>query len=160
MPEKNSTRSWVTCVISSLFFSFVIFQINIFNPLNQSLIHAFNLSSAQFGNLAAGYFYGNVIFLIPAGILLDRLPTKRVLQTVTALSVVFTYLFAQAHSLWFAELMRFALGLTGAFAFISVMKLNNGWFTKPNLLQQLGSVLPWQCLEECLHKHHLNIYLA
>ena len=65
MHEKNSKMAWLNCIVASLFFAFALFQINIFNVLDHDLIQAFHLSSAQFGNLAAGYFYGNVLFFCP-----------------------------------------------------------------------------------------------
>ncbi len=138
MAKKNSWQSWITCIISSLFLGFVIFQINSFNPLANALMTSFHLNAAQFGNLAACYFYGNVLFLIPAGLLLDRFPPKKILQLSMGSAVIATYAFAHASSLPYAVFCRIALGIAGSFAFLSAIRFNLGWFTQDKLAGATG----------------------
>ncbi len=61
---------------ASLFFFYEFIQLNLFNPISVQLMLDFHLNAVQLGNLASTFFYGNALFLFPAGMLLDRFSTK------------------------------------------------------------------------------------
>ena len=72
-------QSWVVCFSATLFFFFEFMQINMFNALDTALIKTFHMSAIQLGHLSANYFYATVIFLFPAGMILDRISTRKVI---------------------------------------------------------------------------------
>ena len=67
---------------------------NSFNGLNLELRRAFNANALEISNLSAMYFYANVIFLIPAGLLLDRFSTRKLLISAITTTTVATFVFA------------------------------------------------------------------
>jgi fucose permease len=98
--HKNSIQSWLIVLTSALFFFYIFIQMNMFNAIGPSLIKTFGISTTQLGNLSAMYFYGNVIFLFPAALLLDYYSTRNSLVLVVAICVLSTFLFGHTTSLW------------------------------------------------------------
>lgn len=134
-------QPWLVVMSASLFFFYIFVQMNIFNAISPALIKEFNFSAVQLGNLAAYYFYGNVIFLIPAGILLDRFSVRKLLIHVVALCIISTYIFSVAHDLTTLSLARLGIGLTGAFCFLPCIKLASRWFQPNRLALVVGLVV-------------------
>lgn len=136
-----SMQPWLVVMSASLFFFYVFVQMNIFNAISPALLKEFNFSAVQLGNLAAYYFYGNVIFLFPAGILLDRLSIRKLMIAVVAIGVVCTYIFSTAHDITTMSLARLGTGLAGAFALLPCIKLASRWFPANRLALVIGLVI-------------------
>jgi sugar phosphate permease len=141
MNKSKPYKPWLVIVTASLFFCFIFAQISMFNAISAPLIKSLNLSMTEYGQLSAYYFYGNMIFLVPAGIMLDRVSNTKILIAVTAISAIATYGFSVAHSVATAEFMRLITGIVGAFAFITVLRLATKWFSPEKLAGVLGVVV-------------------
>ena len=144
MIDKSHTsfRSWVVCMTAALFFFYGFVQLNLFNALNQELYKAFHLTDeTQLGRLSAMYFYANVIFLFPAGIILDRVSTRLLILVMMALCVLSTFLFAMADHFWQAELIRFLMGIWGSFFLLSNVRLASRWFPADKLALVIGVIV-------------------
>ena len=117
MHEKTShTRlAWVVTLTSALFFFYAFIQMNFFNTINTDLRIAFQLDASDIGQLFSMYFYANFIFLFPAGILLDRYSTRKLLLISVSISTLGTFLFAYADQFWMAAAGRFLVGGGGSF---------------------------------------------
>src|SRR3990167_11254649 len=115
MLSTGKAQPWLVCFAGSLFFFFEFIQLNSFNALAPALIQTFQIDATQVGILSANYFYANVIFLFPAGMILDRVSTRQVIILAMAISVLCTFGFALSRSLWQAELCRFVTGMAGLF---------------------------------------------
>lgn len=134
-------QPWVVCFSASLLFFFVFMQLNLFNALDPALIRAFHVSATELGDLSASYFYACVIFLFPAGIILDRVSTRKVIIFATAVAVIATFGFAAAETIWQAELCRFIVGISGSFCFLSNVRLASRWFKPQRLALVIGLIV-------------------
>ncbi|PIQ43969.1 MAG: MFS transporter [Gammaproteobacteria bacterium CG11_big_fil_rev_8_21_14_0_20_46_22] len=136
-----SWRSWVVVLTAALFFFFEFIQMNMFNAIAPSLIASYKVNAAALGNLSAMYFYGNVLFLIPAGILLDRFSTRRLLLTAITTCVICTYLFAFSSSLELAGFFRLITGMGSTFCMLSAVRLASRWFPPNKIALVIGLVV-------------------
>lgn len=134
-------QPWVVCFSAALFFFFEFMQLNMFNALNPALIRTFNINPTQLAHLSAMYFYANVIFLFPAGMILDRVSTRKVIIVAMMAAVLCTFAFAAAHALWQAELCRFVTGIGGAFVLLSNVRLASRWFKPRRMALVIGLIV-------------------
>lgn len=139
---NSSAKAWVVCMSAALFFFFGYMNVNIFNALNPYLFTAFKLTSeTQLGHLSAMYFYANVIFLFPAGIILDYVSTRKLILSMMVLCVLCTALFSMTQDLWQAELLRFITGIGGAFFLLSNIQLASRWFSPRKMALVIGIIV-------------------
>lgn len=162
-PSVNSARAWLVCLTASLFFMDEFMRINMFNALRGDLMDAFHVSAAQYGQLSAYYFYGNVLMLFPAGMLLDRFSARSILLIVSVVCALASFYLGVTTHLSGAMAARFVVGLGGAFAVLSVLKLATRWFTSDQMALVLGVVVTLAMLggfaaqtPYVLLKHHVG----
>jgi len=99
------------------------------NTLSIGVMKTYNASAAELGRLSACYFWGEMVFLFPAGLLLDRFSTRKLVLITLSISIMATFTFAIAPSLAIAAMARFVSGVTGgSFCFLSSMRLISRWF--------------------------------
>ena len=138
---------WIVVFAAATFFFFEFMQINMFNSLDPYLFKAYHLTdSTQLGHLAANYNYANVLFLFPAGIILDRFSTRRVILVSMFACVSCTLLFASTQQLWQAEVCRFVTGIGGAFCLLSCVRLASRWFPAKQMALVIGLVVTFGML--------------
>lgn len=126
---------------AALFFLFEFINMNSFDPLNALLRKAFNVNAFQISNLSAMYFYANVLFLIPAGILLDRISTKRLLQTAFIICIIGNLIFANTHSFEVAKICRFVIGMASTLCLLSAALLTSRWIAPRHAGLVMGLVV-------------------
>lgn len=124
----NSFQAWLVCVTAALFFFFEYMQLNMFNAIDQGLRQAFSLNATELGELSAYYFYANLITILPAGLLLDRYSTRKIILCALFLGATATLFLANAHSLELAKICRFVTGIGGSFCLLSGLRLATRWF--------------------------------
>ena len=134
-------KASLVCFTASLYFFYEFLQLNMFNAIDPFLMQAFHMNAAALGHLSAYYFYANILFLFPAGIILDRASTRKAILTAMSLSVCSTAIFAIATHIWIAELCRFVTGSASAFCFLSCMRLASRWFLPKHLGVVMGLVV-------------------
>jgi MFS family permease len=139
--SKINNKAWAVCLTAALVFFYEFLQMNMLNAISNSLIQEFFLSPVQLGLFSASFFYANAIFLLPAGILLDRFSTKKIVITVVCLCIGGTLLFAYSASLWLATIGRFITGLCNAFAFLACMQLAVRWFPPQRIALITGAIV-------------------
>jgi len=139
--ELSSLRAWCVVLTSALFFFYIFIQMNLFNSINSELVKEFQFNAEQLSYLFAFFSYGNVIFLFPAGILLDRFSVRKILLFVFVLSIVATYVFSTASTLWIMNASRLAIGVAGSFALLSAIKLASRWFEPRHMAVVIGTVV-------------------
>src|SRR5579862_5129485 len=110
-------QGWIVILAASLYFFYEFIQLNLFNAIDVQLMKAFNLNAPQLGQLSSMYFYANLLFLFPAGILLDRFSTKKILLCAITLSTLGTFIFAISSTYSEAAIARFVIGAGAAFCF-------------------------------------------
>ena len=151
MPPSTSffkrIQPWLVVFSASLFFFFEFMQVNMFNAIDPSLFKAFHLTdSTQLGELSACYMYANVLFLFPAGIILDRVSTRKVILLSMFICVICAFLFSLSTSLWQAEICRLITGIGGAFCLLSCVRLASRWFTPKHMALVVGLIVTFAML--------------
>jgi uncharacterized sulfatase len=73
---------------------------------------------AGFGNFAGTFLYGTVLFLIPAGVLLDRVPVRKLILASIVLVVVCVVGMTFTTNVHVAMVLRFLTGVAHCVAFI------------------------------------------
>src|SRR5690606_14260386 len=139
--DERPWYKWLVCLSASLFFFYEFIQMNMFNAISAQLMQAFHINAAQLGRLSAFYFIANVVFLFPAGMLLDRYSARKIILTSLAIYVLGTALFASTSSVFFASFFRFMMGIGSAFCFLSVIRLATRWFPAARLALVIGVVV-------------------
>jgi predicted MFS family arabinose efflux permease len=120
---NTNVKNWWISLVGALFFFYAFFQVNLMAPLGSHLLMDLKISSSELGILSACYFYGNVLFLLPAGLLLDRFSTKNLLLVNMGIAMGGTLIFALSSSLFFIALGRFLCGVMMSFGLIICLKL-------------------------------------
>lgn len=119
---------WLVVFSASLFFFYEFIQMQMFNTISKFLIDDFKISATTLGYISSGYFLADILFLFPAGMLIDRYSSRRVILAAMWISVISTAIFAQSHNIVIAALCHFSAGIGNAFCFICCMRLASRWF--------------------------------
>ena len=139
--EPKIIHAWLVVLTAGLFFFYIFINMNLFNAISGELVAELRFNAKQLGFLAAFYFYGNVIFLFPAGCLLDRFSVKKLLLTAFIVTIISTYIFSTTSNFWVMSMTRLVIGLAGAFALLPAIKLTSRWFTPNRMAFVLGIVV-------------------
>lgn len=132
-PKKSYLQAWLVCMTASLYFFYIFIQMTKFNAIGQDLMIDFKMSHTGLGTLSSMYFWGNVIFLFPSGLILDRFSTKKILMIVMSISIITTYLFSFTNSIGSASWCFIVTGLAGSFALLIPLRLASHWFPSEKL---------------------------
>ena len=92
--KKTSITAWISILSSSLFFFYAFLNMTCFNAINKPLMGALNVSSLEISHLSAMYFYANIIFLIPAGLILDKFSIRKIILIIMPISIASTFIFS------------------------------------------------------------------
>jgi len=141
LDESKSYTKWIVCFSAAFFFFYEFIQMNMFNAISTDLMQTFHISGHKLSALSSTYFYADVLFLFPAGILLDRISTRKLILAALGVCVASTYLFGIAQSFWFASVCHFASGVGAAFCFLSCMILASRWFPPKQLALATGLIV-------------------
>ena len=139
--HANLWQSWLVCLSASLFFFYEFIQMNMFDAISVPLMQAFHIQATQLGQLSSFYFISNVIFLFPAGILLDRYSTRKIILLSLNVCILGIAAFALTTSLFWACIFRFLMGIGSAFCFLSVVRLATRWFPFSRLALVTGVIV-------------------
>ena len=129
--EKGQIRTilpWIVCFFASLFFAYELLQMHVMNALSPMLMRDLKLNGTEFGYLSSTYLLADVIFLLPAGIILDRFSVRKVILTALLICILGTFGFCQVHTFAAASICHFISGIGNAFCFLSCMMLAFRWF--------------------------------
>ena len=121
-------KSWIVCFTASLFIFYTFILMNLPNSLGDEILRLFSINAHQLGIISATYFYANLIFLVPAGILLDNFSTRWLILSGILLSLLGTICFLFPVSVTLLIVGRFITGIGSAFSFISCVKIASRWF--------------------------------
>lgn len=145
MNKKNTPLSkstpWIVCLSAALFFFYEFIQSNMFSSIAIDVMAAFHINASAYGWLSSIYFLANVIFLFPAGAILDRYSTKRVILISLGLCIFGTFLFSQSSNYNVALTCRFLTGIGSAFCFLGCIRLASRWFAASRLALATGAIV-------------------
>jgi MFS family permease len=138
---SNRVMPWVVVISAALFFFYEFIQMNMIGSLAPYLMQSFSIDATKLGNLSATYFYSTILFLLPAGQILDRFSTRKVILVALMVCILGTLLFAWAPYYWMAMVSRFFTGIGSAFCFLSCIRLASRWFPNERLALVAGLVV-------------------
>lgn len=128
MNPVGGKKAWLVCLSAGLFFFYEFFQLNLFDVINQTLRADFQIDASQLSWMSSAYVWANILFLLPAGVILDRFSVRRVILTAMALCIIGTIGFGMAHLYATAFFFHFLTGIGNAFCFLSCVVLASRWF--------------------------------
>lgn len=134
-------KAWLICLSAGLFFFYQFVQLNIFDVINTPLRQSFQLSASQISLLSSAFLAGNVVFLLPAGILLDRFSSRLIILYALMICIIGTLGFSVSHSFITAYVSRFLTGIGNAFCFLSCVILIGQWFPPKRQAFLMGLVI-------------------
>lgn len=138
----SKIKPWLVCLTSALFFYFEFFQINMFNVLDEHLMREFSIGAYELGVISSSYFYAIVFSLLPAGLILDFVSTRKIILCSMVVAITGTLWFAFASSINQLIYARLFVGLGGgAFCLLSAIKLTTRWFPKHSFGLAIGMVI-------------------
>lgn len=141
LKTQHVVLAWLATLAAALFFFYEFIQLNLFNAIDVQLMHDFQLNAYQLGQLASMYFYGNALLIIPAGILLDRFSTKRILLFAVTLCTIVTFAFALSSAYLVVATARFLIGSGAAFCFLSCIRIASRWFPANRMAFVTGIII-------------------
>ncbi len=140
--QTRTNNPWVVCLTAATFFFFQFIQITMFNILKPDLIIEFNADPAILSFISALYFYGTVLFLIPAGIMLDNISARKIILAAMSVSLIGLLIFATSTSILGAGMGRFLVGCSGGpFGGLCSMRLAARWFPEQRLAFVTGIIV-------------------
>lgn len=140
-PTQSFGHAWVVCTIAALYFFYTFTQITKLQTIGVGAMADFQIGPPEFRALSSMYFWGGILLLFPAGLILDRFSTKRTLIIAMSISIICTFLFAFYQSTVLASWCLIISGMAGAFAFLAPLKLVSRWFPSEKLAFASGIVL-------------------
>lgn len=138
---EKSMHAWIVVLSAALFFFYEFIQMNFLSGISDSVMADLQMTATQFGWLSSSYFLANVLFLLVAGILLDRFSTRNIILVSLVVCIGGILLFANAHYLAQAMVARFFSGIGSAFCFLSVIRLASRWFPAQRMALVTGCIV-------------------
>ncbi len=140
-PTLQKLLPYLVCFSASLFFAYELVQFHMMNAISPYLMKDLHMGATSFGQLCATYLLADVIFLLPAGVILDKFSTRKVILSALFLCILGTFGFSFAHSFKEAAICHFLSGIGNAFCFLSCMMLVARWFSKEKQALIIGLVI-------------------
>ncbi len=140
-PIFQKLLPYLVCFSASLFFAYELVQFHMMNAISPYLMKDLQIGGACFGKLCASYLLADVIFLLPAGIILDRFSTRKIILSALLICIVGTFGFSMATTFKEAAICHFLSGIGNAFCFLSCMMLIARWFSKEKQALIIGLVI-------------------
>ncbi|MCP4476129.1 MAG: MFS transporter [Gammaproteobacteria bacterium] len=127
-PNNRRCMAWIIWGLAAAFFFSEYFARVSPSVMTEGLMHDFGVTAFALGALASFFYYAYVGMQLPVGMLMDRYGCRRLLTATALLCGLSCFLFGSAKNLYIAELARFIMGFSAAFAFVGALKLASEWF--------------------------------
>ena len=134
-------KAYCVCFASALFFFYEFIQMQMFNAINESLRDVFTSSATDLSFLSSTYLWGDLLFLLPAGVLLDRYSTRKIIIYSMLMCIVSTFGFAMTSDIKVAGFWHFMAGTGNAFCFLACVILVARWFPSNKQAMLIGMVI-------------------
>lgn len=132
---------YIVCFSAALFLAYELMQLHMMNAIAPLLMQDLQLSATGFGYISATYLLADVLFLLPAGMILDRFEVRKVILTALFICVLGTVGFASSNNLVAAAFCHFLSGIGNAFCFLSCMILVTRWFEEKMRGRIMGLII-------------------
>ena len=104
----------------------------------EDLMKEFSASATSLGILSSFYFYPYALMQIPAGLLIDKLGSRKTLTMFCLVTSIGTLMFSISPSLSSATFSRLIIGLGVSVAFLGTAKLIASWFNARSFASLIG----------------------
>jgi MFS family permease len=144
MKNESSLKSWLVVMSAASFFFYSFIQMTIFSTAEMKDYFSAVLSipdTASFGVFAGMFLNGCVLFLIPAGILLDKFSVKKLILASVLLMLAGVIGLTFTQNLGMAKFFRFISGVAHCIAFMAPLRLAPRWFPSNKLALAVGLVI-------------------
>jgi MFS family permease len=138
---KDKVIAWFVTLSGATFFFYEFIQMNMFNSLSLSFEKSFTLTALQLGVVSAFYFIADSILLYPAGVLVDRFSSRRVLIIGMLMCIGASFSISCATNAWFLVLGRMLAGTASAFCLVTILRLASQWFPMSKMAEVTGVVI-------------------
>lgn len=153
-------KSCFIIFITSLLFFYEFSLGNIYNSFGPYLAPEFNLSPTKLGFVSSLYFYTSLLFLIPAGLLVDRFSPRKVICIVLIISAGGVVWTSATHSLTMLIILRLLMGLGSGFCLVSCIRIAVNWFNPRYLARVSGFIIMMGMLGGLLVQTPLTILIT
>src|SRR3989338_3340653 len=126
--KSYSFYPWVVWALAASFFLFEYVTRVAPSVMANQLMQEFHVYALGLGALSAFFYYPYIVMQVPVGMLVDRFGPRRLLTVMVLMCALSNFIFGIAHNIWMADLGRFLMGFSSAFAFVSCLKLATSWF--------------------------------
>ncbi|MFT6834834.1 MAG: MFS family permease [Francisellaceae bacterium] len=124
--RKPNITGWVSVVSAALFFFYWFIQLSLSNTLVEYYTQKYSI--IHYGLFASMYLIGNVLMFIPAGVLLDRFPAKKVIGLSMIVMILGVFGMIGSSNTWFAYTCMLFIGFSGAFSLLACVRVAANWF--------------------------------
>lgn len=142
---QNSSLAWIIVISSAVFFFIDFVQMTMQNPFKAKLIEIFQLAAHQdelgFSMISSAFSIGNWLFILPAGMILNRLSVRKVMLSMLLLSCFGALGAAWSTNFKLFLLCRFLSGVAHAFCFLCCTTLVTRWFSSDRSASVMGVVI-------------------
>lgn len=143
LPAQDSFLAWFYCFLASSFFACELMRVTMFGSLVPALMKEYSVGAARIGMLSATFSFAAFIFVYPAGLLLDKIPLKKIFVSAIAISTCATFLIYFSHSLNKLQLYLFFAGIGNAFGLIGSIKFINSWLAPRKIALATGLLISY-----------------
>lgn len=130
--RKYNMLPWMIWGVGAAFYFSQYMARVVPSVITQQLAHTFSANAFTLGTLSAFFYYAYAPMQIPAGLLIDRFGSGKLLAIATLTAAIGCFIFACTNNIYIADFSRFLLGLGSAFGFICTIKLISIWFPEKN----------------------------
>ena len=141
LSQHSQLQAWFVCLTAGLFFFYEFFQLNVFDVINPDLSIDFHLLPSELSWMSSMFVWANVLFLLPAGFILDRFSLRSVILSAMLCCVLGTFGFAMTHQFNLALAFHAMTGIGNAFCFLSCVILVSRWFPPKHQALVLGCIV-------------------
>jgi MFS family permease len=139
--SRGGLTAWIVCLSAGLFFLYEFLQLNLFDVINQPLRDAFQIDATQLSWMSSAFLWADILFLLPAGMILDRFSTRFVILTAMFICILGTVGFALTYSFAWAIIFHAFTGIGNAFCFLCCVVLASRWFPPQRQALVIGCVV-------------------
>jgi len=134
-------RAMSVLFITSLFFFYEFGLNNIFNTLEHDIALEYALSTVTIGLISSLYFYANILFLLPAGLLLDRFSPRKIITLAMLTCSTGVLIVGLSSTLSWLVFARILMGFGGGFCFIGCIRIAINWFPSKQIAIASGFIV-------------------
>ncbi|MBP9722321.1 MAG: MFS transporter, partial [Gammaproteobacteria bacterium] len=140
MNQDNSIKikAFTVWFAASLFACFQFCAQIILGPMTADLMGTYNLDAVSVSYVVSSFFYIYLLMQLPAGMLLDRYPTKYVMPITCFICALGVILMGLATNAYLFVVARMICGFGSAFGFIGTMRVLRNYFTIRHMTLFIG----------------------